>query len=175
MSGLASAASDLKIDNKYLDENGQEISSAQVGDVVTYEIDVSNEGDTAAQNVEQNSGDQTTSNIDWDAEKPEVSQGKIVGYETEDWYWDIGTLQSGATAILLQKIIPLSTGSEVYYENVYENDIIVATSAAAFAVTSPSTKVKAKTVGMQSTGGPFVPLIFALVLVLGGFVVSKKQ
>jgi hypothetical protein len=173
LSGAASAATDLSVDNKYLDEEGNEIDSAEVGDIVTYQVDVSNDGDTDAEDVKDSLGSDTTSDIDWELIDEEITQGEI-DESTGDWI--IGTVTVGSTESLIQKLKVLSTGSELYQEDLYEGDTLVDSSSATFVATKASGNgtVKAKTVGMQATGIPFVPLALAIIMVVGGLAYTRK-
>jgi hypothetical protein len=174
LSGAASAATDLSVDNKYLDEDGNEIDSAEVGDIVTYEVDVTNSGDEDATDVTDSLGSDTTSDIDWELIDEKITQGEI-DEDTGDWI--IGTVVAGSTESLIQKLKVLSAGSELYQEDLYEGDTLVDSSSASIVTKNASGNngtVKAKTVGMQTTGVPIVPLALAMIMVIGGLAYTRK-
>jgi hypothetical protein len=174
LNGVVTAGSDLNIDNKYLDENGQEINSAEVGDIVTYEIDVVNDGDEPAEDVSVETSDKSYSSIDWDFISEEISQGS---FDHDKYIWDIGTITAGATESLVQKWKVMSAGSEVWQENLYEGDNFIATTIDTFMTKNQSkpSNVQGKTVAMQTTGTPFALLVLAMFMVLSGLAATWKK
>jgi hypothetical protein len=171
--GAASAAEDLSVDNKYLDEEGNEIDTTEVGDIVVYQVDVSNDGDEDAEDVTDVVGEDTTSTIDFDLLDEFVTQGEI-NPDTGDWV--IGTVQAGETESLIQKLEVKSTGSELFQEDLYQGETLVDSSVATLVSEEPSPEpvVQGKTVAMQTTGIPFAPLAVALFMVIGGLAYTRK-
>jgi hypothetical protein len=189
-SGTVSA--EATIDTYYINEDGDEITTAQVNDNIEYLAEVQNDGtqvDDATVMIDVNS------NIYW---------GNYAAYESLDggttWTenpssvtrvgdvitWDIGTLAADQLAILNFHGTMLNAGVETLTATVYDGETVMDSSVATLTVTEPATAQGASTVAasssstgstvpMQETGTPLALLALAFGLVSTGLVYSKKQ
>jgi len=190
LTGTVSA--DATIDTYYIDENGDEITTAPVGSNVEYMAEVQNDEtalDDATVEVDVNSNvgmeniEYFTSmdgGITWQDNPLNVNR---VGNTIT---WDIGPLNANQLAMLNIHGTVTQPGVEVLtatLEYVSGQELIELTSVATLTVTAPSSASNGatsaqsteKTVPMQKTGTPLAFLALAIGLISAGLAYSRKQ
>lgn len=190
LTGTVSA--DATIDTYYIDENGDEITTAPVGSNVEYLAEVQNDetplSDTTVEidvnsNVGMENIEYFTSmdgGINWQDNPLNVNRvGNTI-------IWDIGPLNANQLAMLNIHGTVTQPGVEVLtatLEYVSGQELIELTSVATLTVTAPSSasngtapaQVTGKTVPMQKTGTPLAFLALAIGLISTGLAYSHKQ
>lgn len=109
------------------------------------------------------------------------SSANYGSYDPNAGIWTIGDLPSGGVAqldivVAVEKIGPLENHAHVYsetYDPIIDNQN--ATATINVLATPEVSEVSAKTVGMQKTGAPFGVLILALLMVLTGVMLGKRD
>lgn len=190
LTGTVSA--DATIDTYYIDENGDEITTAPVGSNVEYMAEVQNDEtalDDATVEIDVNSNvgmeniEYFTSmdgGITWQDNPLNVNR---VGNTIT---WDIGPLNANQLAMLNIHGTVTQPGVEVLtatLEYVSGQELIELTSVATLTVTAPSSasngatsaQATGNTVPMQKTGTPLAFLAMAIGLISAGLVYSRKQ
>lgn len=190
LTGTVSA--DATIDTYYIDENGDEITTAPVGSNVEYMAEVQNDEtalDDATVEIDVNSNvgmeniEYFTSmdgGINWQDNPLNVNRvGNTI-------IWDIGPLNANQLAMLNIHGTVTQPGVEVLtatLEYVSGQELVELTSVATLTVTAPSSasngavsaQVTGNTVPMQKTGTPLAFLAMAIGLISAGLVYSRKQ
>lgn len=190
LTGTVSA--DATIDTYYIDENGDEITTAPVGSNVEYMAEVQNDEtalDDATVEIDVNSNvgmeniEYFTSmdgGINWQDNPLNVNRvGNTI-------IWDIGPLNANQLAMLNIHGTVTQPGVEVLtatLEYVSGQELFELTSVATLTVTAPSSasngavsaQATGNTVPMQKTGTPLAFLAMAIGLISAGLVYSRKQ
>jgi hypothetical protein len=190
LTGTVSA--DATIDTYYIDEDGNEITTAPVGSNVEYLAEVQNdetslEDATVEIDVNSNVGMENIEyftsmdgGINWQDNPLNVNRvGNTI-------IWDIGPLNANQLAMLNIHGTVTQPGVEVLtatLEYVSGQELIELTSVATLTVTAPSSasngtasaQVTGKTVPMQKTGTPLAFLALAVGLISAGLAYSRKQ
>lgn len=142
-----------------------------VGKIVTITFKVGNKGPDDAQNVIMTF--QIPEGMEYVTSR--IDAGTLVGYDatTRTLTWNIGTIAAGADPYLWMDVKALWAGTFVI-----RSTIVSSTYNAGGSVFSPDVVVEAvaeKTIGMQSTGAPIVPLVVAMLLVISGLVIPRRK
>lgn len=178
------------VDTYYTDANGNNITTAKVGDTVNVMYDVQNDATPVADAVLDAewvndmdwSEDESVyvsldGGVTWTQDPTSVTWG-----EDDTFTWDIGLLSANQLAILRWPGIPDEAGSEVMTALLYDGDVLMDSDVASLIVNSPTPTPtpqaaagSGKTVGMQTTGSPVGILLLAFALISVGLVYSKKK
>ncbi len=180
-------AAEPTADSWFVDDQDNEITSAQVGDDVEYLAWVTNdenpETDVSAE-VEINSdvawGEPYGYSVSWDGGATWVDDDPSVTRIGNVNYWDIGDLAANQEVVLNFYGRLLNAGSEEYIITLFDaQGVPIDESVATLLVTAPTTSPQAaaetgRTVGMQTTGSPVGILLLAFGLITAGLAYSKK-
>lgn len=198
---IGTVAATPTIESTYMDEDGNDITTAQVGDTVEFFVGVY--ADPQDQTISNLRVDMTvSSDIKWDFDSYAVSwdggntwndnDASVTIQSTDDqgWgdsaIWNIATLQNDQAVMFKVRGKVLSAGSESTTSNLVSlsearQGSTIGTSAASLTVTEPSTEPEPETntttttVGMQKTGSPVGFAALAIALISAGLIYTKKE
>lgn len=144
-----------------------------IHEIITSTLIVQNHGPDAATNI------YVVDNLP-DGLKFISSNANYGSYDPQTGIWTIGSLPSGAVAVLtintsVEKYGPLENHAHVYsstYDPIFDNQ----SATASINVRNPANaQVNAATIPMQKTGLPLNYLVFAILMVLSGIFISKRK
>ncbi|MDY9922963.1 hypothetical protein [Methanobacterium sp.] len=187
-------AAEASLDTYHTDDQGNEITEAQVGDTVEYIAEVQNDGNEvqdATLNITVDSDvywDNFVEEISFDGGATYVDPAPFVTeVDNLDGTWNynvaLGELDPFQLVILRWQGDMGNAGTSIKEATVYDGTTPMDTSLAVLTVTEPAppapanttTVSAAGTVGMQKTGAPIGLLVMAMLMVAGGLLLPRRK